>query len=211
MMNSESRFPKKYFAVSLFFVVLLVVLFISSNVPIFSIGFLLDIIFIFGLIGFIFLLTGKDLIRNIIVSILSLITTVLFIADHIYYGNFKKFASVSSLNNLHMVLDNAEAYGVSLDIVSIILISICILLNVYIYSKKYDDTKLIDRIYYFYPSLLMFAPFLITYYMAYNDIVKLDVILFPTRYKFPEFVKNFGYIVNRYEDIAIMLDSTRGG
>lgn len=211
MIYRQSKFPKKYFIVSCFFIALLSVLFISSSVSIFSLGFLLDILFIFGFIAFIFLITGKDIVRNIIITIISSIITVLFIADHIYYSNFKKFASVSSLNNLHMVLDNADAYGVTLDFVSIIMLIICVLLNIYLYTKKYGDSELVERIYYFYPSLLIFAPFVITYYMAYNDIVKLDIILFPTRYKFPEFVKNFGYVVNRFEDIAIMIDSKRGG
>ena len=60
-------------------------------------------------------------------------------------------------------------------------------------------------------ALLVFVPFIATYYMAYNDVIKLDIILFPKRYKFPDFVENFGYFIYRYEDIAILIDNSIGG
>ena len=214
-MNKFSEIYKspiiKFIFTNLFLISLLTILFLSSNVPIFCIGFLLDCLFIIGASSLIYFIFGNDNLKNAVFTIISLFLTILFIADHIYYGNFEKFASIVSLNNLHMVMENADAYGVSLDIVAVILLLDCVLFNVFLYTNKTESLNLLDRIHFFYFSILLIIPFIATYIMAYNDFDKLDIILFPKRYKFPEFVTNYGYLIYRYEDIAVVLDSQIGG
>lgn len=213
-MNKDSFFyklPNKYLLVNVFIIILLITLYISAKIPLASIGFLLDIIFAVGLNSFIFFIIGKDKIRNIIFTIIYALITILFIADHIYFTNFEKFASVTSLSNLHMIVENADAYGVSLDIVSIFIILLYIGLIFFLYTYKENNQSFKQRFLYLVPSLLTIVPFIATYEMAYNDIIKLDIILFPKRYKFPAFVENFGYLIYRFEDIATVIDSKIGG
>ncbi len=201
----------KYFCTILFFLALLFILYLSSNISLLSIGFLFDSIFIVGFISLLFFSIGSDKALNIVITIFASLIAILFIADHIYYSNFEKFASITSLNNLGMVMDNAEAYGVSLDYISFLMLLLLTALIIFLFKYKEENRKFKNRYGYGILVFLIFVPFIFTYVLAYNDIVKLDMILFPKRYKFPDFVTNFGYLIYRYEDIAVIIDNAIGG
>ena len=210
VLNILKKLPYKYLGTITFFILLLLILFANSAVPIFSIGFLLDVLFIIGFISLIHFSIGNNLAKNIIFTVVGAILTILFIVDHIYYSNFKKFSSITSLNNAGMVMDNMDAYGVKLDGVSVLLLLTLAGLITFLFVFKNKNNSFRNRVFYIIPSLFIFFPFLVTYIMAYNDVTKLGIIIYRTSYAFPEFVKNFGYLIYRYEDIAVVIDNAGG-
>lgn len=209
-MNFIKKLPLKYLGTILLFSLLLLILFVSSEVPLLTTGFLFDLLFIIGLVSIFYFAIGNNLAKNIVFTVLGFIFTLLFIVDHIYYSNFKKFSSITSLNNAGMVMDNMDAYGIKLDGVSALLILVFIALVVFLFVFKNNNKTFKQRVYYAIPSILIFAPFLLTYIIAYNDITRLGIIIYRTSYAFPEFVKNFGYLIYRYEDIACVIDNLGG-
>jgi len=208
--NFIKKLPVKYLCTVLFFIIALLILFISSSVPIFSIGCLLDISFIIGFISLMYFAIGNNKAKNIVFTVLGSILTILFIADHIYYSNFGKFSSVVSLTNAGMVMDNLDAYGVKLDLVGSLLLLNLAGLICFLFLFKNKNSTFKERVFYAIPALLVFVPFVVTYISAYYNIQKLDIILFPKRYTFPDFITNFGYLIYRYEDIAVVIDNIGG-
>lgn len=204
------KLPYKFLFTIFYFILTLLILYVSSSVPLFTNGFLLDILFIIGFVSLIYFLVGNNRAKNFIFSFLSLLLTILYIVDHIYYSNFKKFSSITSLNNAGMVMDNMDAYGVKLDGISILYILLFLGFIVFLFLFKNENLKFKERVFYSIPSILIIFPFLITYIIAYNDVTKLGIIIYRTSYAFPEFVKNFGYLIYRYEDIAYVIDHAGG-
>ena len=156
-MSKFKKLPFKYLGTITFFIFALLILFISSSVPIFSIGCLFDVLFIIGFVSLIYFSIGSNKAKNIIFTVLVSILTILFIADHIYYSNFGKFSSVVSLSNAGMVMDNMDAYGIKLDLVgSLLLINLAgLICFLFIYKNKNKTFK--ERLLYLFPSLLVFV------------------------------------------------------
>ena len=209
-MNIIKKIPYKFLGTILGYVILLLILLVNSRVPMFSTGFLFDILFIIGFVGFFYLVIKSELAKNIIFTIFGFLLTLLFIADHIYYKNFLKFSSITSLNNIGLITNNLDEYGVKLDGISALMIIVYAILVVFLFIHKKENGNFRQRLYYLIPTLFIFMPFIFTFFMAYNDITKLGIIIYRPSYSFPEFVKNFGYIIYRYEDIACVIDSIGG-
>lgn len=204
------KLPLKFIVTNLFFIVLLMILYLSSFIPLFTIGFFFDILFFIGLVSVIYFSVGNNLAKNIIFTIIGLIFTFLFNVDHIYYGFFSKFASVSSLVNADMVLDNLGAYEINIDIINIIYLIIYGLFVTFLFVFKEKNKKFKERVFYSIPMILIIVPFITIYILCYNDQLFLDLLLFPKRHKFPNFINSFGYIFYRYEDLMVVLESLGG-
>lgn len=209
-MDIIKKIPYKFMGTILGYVILLLILSVNSRVPIFSTGFLFDVLFIIGFVSFFYLTIKNELAKNIVFTVIGAIFTTLLVIDHIYYKNFLKFSSITSLNNLGLVTDNMDQYGIKLDGISALMIIVYAILVVFLFIIKKENGNLKQRLYYLIPTLFLFMPFIFTYIMAYNDVTKLGIIIYRPSYSFPEFVKNFGYIVYRYEDIACVIDSIGG-
>lgn len=208
--NFLKKLPLKFIVTNLFFVILLITLYLSSYISIFTVGFLFDILFFIGLVSVIYFSVGNNLAKNIIFTIIGLIFTFLFNVDHIYYGFFSKFASASSLVNANMVLDNLGAYEINIDIINIIYIIVYGLFVTFLFVFKEKNQKFKERVFYSIPMILIIVPFVTIYILCYNDQLFLDLLLFPKRHKFPNFINSFGYIFYRYEDLMVVLESLGG-
>ena len=208
--NFLKKLPLKFIVTNLFFIVLLMILYLSSYISIFTVGFLFDILFFIGLVSVIYFSVGNNLAKNIIFTIIGLIFTFLFNVDHIYYGFFSKFASASSLVNADMVLDNLGAYEINIDIINIIYLIVYGLFVTFLFVFKEKNKKFKERVFYSIPMVLVLVPFVTIYFLCYNDQLLLDLLLFPKRHKFPNFINSFGYIFYRYEDLMVVLESLGG-
>ena len=208
--NFLKKLPLKFIVTNLFFIVLLMILYLSSYISIFTVGFLFDILFFIGLVSVIYFSVGNNLAKNIIFTIIGFIFTFLFNVDHIYYGFFSKFASASSLVNADMVLDNLGAYEINIDIINIIYLIVYGLFVTFLFVFKEKNKKFKERVFYSIPMVLVLVPFVTIYFLCYNDQLLLDLLLFPKRHKFPNFINSFGYIFYRYEDLMVVLESLGG-
>lgn len=208
--NFLKKLPLKFIVTNLFFIVLLMILYLSSYISIFTVGFLFDILFFIGLVSVIYFSVGNNLAKNIIFTIIGLIFTFLFNVDHIYYGFFSKFASASSLVNADMVLDNLGAYEINIDIINIIYLIVYGLFVTFLFVFKEKNKKFKERVFYSIPMVLVLVPFVTIYFLCYNDQLLLDLLLFPKRHKFPNFINSFGYIFYRYEDLMVVLENLGG-
>lgn len=208
--NFLKKLPLKFIVTNLFFVILLITLYLSSFIPLFTMGFFFDVFFFIGLVSVIYFSVGNNLAKNIIFTIIGLIFTFLFNVDHIYYGFFSKFASASSLVNADMVLDNLGAYEINIDIINIIYLIVYGLFVTFLFVFKEKNKKFKERVFYSIPMVLVLVPFVTIYILCYNDQLFLDLLLFPKRHKFPNFINSFGYIFYRYEDLMVVLESLGG-
>ena len=194
------KIPLEFIVTNLFFIVLLMILYLSSYISIFTVGFLFDILFFIGLTSIFHFAIGNNLAKNIIFTVLGVIFTFLFNVDHIYFGFFSKFASASSLVNADMVLDNLGAYEINIDIFNILMIVLLGLFITFLFVYKDNNKKFKERVFY---SITI-------YFLCYNDQLLLDLLLFPKRHKFPNFINSFGYIFYRYEDLMVVLENLGG-
>ena len=208
--NFLKKLPLKFIVTKLFFVILLITLYLSSFIPLFTIGFFFDVFFFIGLTSIFHFAIGNNLAKNIIFTIIGLIFTFLFNVDHIYYGFFSKFASASSLVNADMVLDNLGAYEINIDIINIIYLIVYGLFVTFLFVFKEKNKKFKERVFYSIPMILIIVPFVTIYILCYNDQLLLDLLLFPKRHKFPNFINSFGYIFYRYEDLMVVLENLGG-
>lgn len=204
------KLPIKFIVTNLFFIVSLIILYLSNGISLWTLGFLFDVSFFIGLVSLIYFITGNNLAKNIVFTIVGFIFTFLYNVDYIYHGNFGRFASAASLANADMVLDNFGAYEINIDIINILLFVLLALFIVFLFTFKNKKQSFKERLFYIIPSLLIFVPFIFVYIMCYNDQLKLDILLFPKRHKFPNFINNFGYIFYRYEDLMVVLENLGG-
>ena len=75
---------------------------------------------------------------------------------------------------------------------------------------KDNNKRFKERVFYSIPMVLVLIPFITIYILCYNDQLLLDLLLFPKRHKFPNFINSFGYIFYRYEDLMVVLESLGG-
>ena len=204
------KLPIKFIITNLFFIVSLMILYLSNGISLWTLGFLFDVSFFIGLVSLVYFIVGNNLAKNILFTIIGFIFTFLYNVDYIYHGNFGRFASAASIANADMVLDNFGAYEINIDIINIILFALFALFVVFLFVFKNKKQSFKERVLYIIPSLLIFVPFIFVYIMCYNDQLKLDILLFPKRHKFPNFINNFGYIFYRYEDLMVVLESLGG-
>ena len=204
------KIPLKFIVTNLFFIALLMILYLSSYISIFTVGFLFDILFFIGLTSIFHFAIGNNLAKNIIFTVIGSIFTILFNVDHIYFGFFSKFASASSLVNAGMVLDNLGAYEINIDIFNILMIVLLGLFITFLFVYKDNNKRFKERVFYSIPMVLVLVPFITIYILCYNDQLLLDLLLFPKRHKFPNFINSFGYIFYRYEDLMVVLESLGG-
>lgn len=208
--NFLRKIPLKFIVTNLFFIISLIILYLSSGISLFTLGFLFDMCFFVGLVSLFYFAIGNNLAKNIIFTFIGSIFTFLYNVDHIYHGMFSKFASASSLNNAGMVLDNLGAYEINIDIINILLLLVLGLFITFLFIYKDNNKRFKERVYYSIPTLLILVPFITIYILCYNDQLLLDLLLFPKRHKFPNFINNFGYIFYRYEDIMVVLEGLGG-
>ena len=93
-MDIIKKIPYKFIGTILGYVILLLILSVNSRVPIFSTGFLFDVLFIIGFVSFFYLTIKNELAKNIVFTVIGAIFTTLLVIDHIYYKNFLKFSSI---------------------------------------------------------------------------------------------------------------------
>ena len=147
------KLPIKFIITNLFFIVSLMILYLSNGISLWTLGFLFDVSFFIGLVSLVYFITGNNLAKNILLTIIGFIFTFLYNVDYIYHGKFGRFASASSLANADMVLDNFGAYEINIDIINIILFALFALFVVFLFVLKNKKQSFKERVLYIIPSL----------------------------------------------------------
>lgn len=227
-MNKEKLFAllKKditKFSISVFYFLFIYTYFyiIAEKITIFSKGYWFDMMLTIGLVATIFFFF-RNRGRNTALITVSIIKTVIYIADYMYIHKFYSPASAGDLLLNFRWLDFG-GYGIGLNTILVLLIAITVVYNLYIIKfKEFKPKK--RRVEYLFLSWLLLVPFVYTTYIGaktYNTIEEYETsetFIFDKgmgkEIAPGEFIDTFGYSIFRYEDLNyvvkdIIYDFTR--
>lgn len=202
------------FGISVFYFLFIYTYFyiIAEKITIFSKGYWFDMTLTIGLVAMIFFLF-KNKTRNTVLITISIIKTIIYIADYMYIHKFYSPASAGDLLLNFRWLDFG-GYGIGLNTILVLLIVITAIYVLYLVRfKVYKPQK--RKFEYLFLAWLLFIPFIYSIYIGVQTYDTIEEYETSETYIFDkgmgkqiapgEFIDTFGYTIFRYEDLNYVI------